>query len=175
MRTAPWVREITKRHGGPDFAALGIHAPEFEHERDRDAVARHARRLDLGFPHLVDPDFTYWRALDNQYWPTVYLVDLTTNDRLPVQMATGRDRGQYICQNWVGIGPLDGRPLKQGQDHRAVVRHARDAGLLGRGHAQALDVVSAGREQACDPRQRTGHHNVVIPGDRHVSPQRNIG
>ena len=75
MRTAPWVREIAQRHAGPDFAALGIHAPEFAHERSRDAVARNAAKLGLDFPHLVDPEFEYWRALENQYWPTVYLVD----------------------------------------------------------------------------------------------------
>jgi len=38
-------------------------------------VARNARKLGLDFPHLVDPDFEYWKALGNRYWPTVYLVD----------------------------------------------------------------------------------------------------
>ena len=38
-------------------------------------MAENARKLGLDFSHLVDPDFEYWRALDNQYWPTVYLVD----------------------------------------------------------------------------------------------------
>jgi hypothetical protein len=75
VRTAPWVREIATRLAGEDFFVLGVHTPEFEHERDRDAVAQNARRLGLDFPHLVDPDFSYWKALDNQYWPTVYLVD----------------------------------------------------------------------------------------------------
>ncbi len=99
MRTAPWVREITKRHAGPDFAALGIHAPEFEYERDRSAVARHARKLGLEFPHLVDPDFSYWRALDNQYWPTVYLVD-----------RCGRIRGHRIGE--VHSGRASGREVE---------------------------------------------------------------
>jgi len=75
VRTAPWVRETVSRHAGGGFFALGVHTPEFEHERDRDAVARHARKLGLDFPHLVDADLSYWRALENQYWPTVYLVD----------------------------------------------------------------------------------------------------
>jgi len=99
VRTAPWVREITKRHAGPDFAALGVHAPEFEHERHRDPVARHARELGLDFPHLVDPDFSYWRALDNQYWPTVYLVD-----------RCGRIRGHRIGE--VRSGEQSGRRVE---------------------------------------------------------------
>ena len=85
MRTAPWVRETARRHHGEDFFALGVHTPEFEHERDPEAVAQNARRLGLDFPHLVDPELTYWRALDNQYWPTVYLVD-----------GCGRIRGRQI-------------------------------------------------------------------------------
>jgi hypothetical protein len=85
VRTAPWVREISGRYAGEGFFTLGIHTPELEHERDRDAVAQNARRLGLEFPHLVDPDYSYWRALDNQYWPTVYLVD-----------RCGRIRGRWI-------------------------------------------------------------------------------
>lgn len=75
MRTAPWVREVISRQARRGLAALGVHAPEFPYERDRDAIARHARSLGLDFPHLIDPDFSYWRALKNVYWPTVYLVD----------------------------------------------------------------------------------------------------
>lgn len=63
------------RHAGQGLAALGVHTPEFEHERDRARVATHAERLGLDFPHLLDPGFDYWRALGNEYWPTVYLVD----------------------------------------------------------------------------------------------------
>jgi hypothetical protein len=64
-----------KRHAGRGLAALGVHTPEFEHERDPDRVAAHARRLGLDFPQLLDPESAYWRALGNEYWPTVYLVD----------------------------------------------------------------------------------------------------
>jgi len=29
----------------------------------------------LDFPHLVDNDLAYWKALHNEYWPAFYLVD----------------------------------------------------------------------------------------------------
>ena len=29
----------------------------------------------LDWPHLIDNDYRYWNALQNQYWPVVYLVD----------------------------------------------------------------------------------------------------
>jgi len=54
---------------------VGIHTPEFDHERRREAVEEAARKHGLDFPHLLDNDYAYWRSLDNHYWPTVYLVD----------------------------------------------------------------------------------------------------
>ena len=33
------------------------------------------RRHNLDYPHLLDNDYAFWKALGNQYWPTVYLVD----------------------------------------------------------------------------------------------------
>ena len=75
MRTVPWVRDVTSRYAGRGLRAVGIHTPEFDHERDRAAVADHARRHGLGFPQLLDDDHAYWDALGNEYWPAVYLVD----------------------------------------------------------------------------------------------------
>jgi AhpC/TSA family protein len=75
VRTVPWVRDVTSRYAGRGLRAIGIHTPEFDHERDRAVVADHVRRLGLGFPQLLDNDYAYWNALGNQYWPAVYLVD----------------------------------------------------------------------------------------------------
>jgi len=38
-------------------------------------VAAAARRHGLSFPQYLDDDRAYWRALGNEYWPTLYLVD----------------------------------------------------------------------------------------------------
>ena len=76
-----------------------MHAPEFEHEKSRDAVARNARKLGLGFSHLVDPEFEYWKALENRYWPTVYLVD-----------RCGRIRGSRIGE--IHSGQPSGRQME---------------------------------------------------------------
>jgi hypothetical protein len=29
----------------------------------------------LTFPQLLDNDYAYWNALENEYWPAIYLVD----------------------------------------------------------------------------------------------------
>jgi hypothetical protein len=38
-------------------------------------VAEHVRRHGLAFPQLLDNDYAYWKALENEYWPAIYLVD----------------------------------------------------------------------------------------------------
>lgn len=63
------------RYGPRGLSVVGIHTPEFDHERDPRAVEAHVRQHALDFPHLLDNDYSYWRALENQYWPAVYLVD----------------------------------------------------------------------------------------------------
>lgn len=57
------------------MVTVGVHTPEFEHERVRERVAARAREHGLDFPHLLDNDRSYWTALENEYWPALYLVD----------------------------------------------------------------------------------------------------
>lgn len=54
---------------------IGIHTPEFDSERKRSRVEAHVREQGLDWPHLLDNDSRYWNALDNHYWPAIYLVD----------------------------------------------------------------------------------------------------
>ena len=35
----------------------------------------------LNHPVMIDNNFTYWKALNNQYWPTFYLIDKNGNIR----------------------------------------------------------------------------------------------
>ena len=75
MRTIPWVRDVAKRYRDRGLSVVGIHTPEFPWERVRSAVEAKVRKEGLDFPHLLDNDHAYWNALENQYWPSVYLVD----------------------------------------------------------------------------------------------------
>jgi alkyl hydroperoxide reductase subunit AhpC len=54
---------------------VGVHAPEFDREKDAANVRREAARLGLAYPVVLDNDFRMWDALENRYWPTLYLVD----------------------------------------------------------------------------------------------------
>lgn len=84
-RSVPWLLEIEKRHAARGLRVVGVHTPEFDHEKDRAAVAHKVKELGLDHPVMLDHDAAYWKALGNRYWPTFYLVD-----------RQGRIRGTYI-------------------------------------------------------------------------------
>lgn len=74
-RSFPWLNALEKRLAGEDFSVIGIHTPEFEHERERASVAAKIDKFELRHPVMLDNDFAYWRALNNRFWPAFYLVD----------------------------------------------------------------------------------------------------
>ena len=41
---------------------IGVHSPEFSHEKDPDNVRNAIDRLDVPYPVVLDNDFRTWRA-----------------------------------------------------------------------------------------------------------------
>jgi len=74
-RSFPWLRSVEARYVPRGLAVVGIHSPEFPAERERDNVRTAVKKFELHHPVMIDNDFRYWKALDNQYWPAYYLVD----------------------------------------------------------------------------------------------------
>lgn len=74
-RSFPWLKELEHQMAGRGFRVVGIHSPEFEHEKDRDRVAAKIKEFGLEHPVMMDNDMAYWMALHNRYWPSYYLVD----------------------------------------------------------------------------------------------------
>jgi thiol-disulfide isomerase/thioredoxin len=75
LRTLPYVSAWHERYGENGLVVVGVHAPEFGFEHDLDNVRRAARELGVGYPVVIDNDFSIWRAFENRYWPALYLVD----------------------------------------------------------------------------------------------------
>jgi len=74
-RSFPWLKGLERELGGEPFQVVGIHSPEFEHEKDPQRVRDKIAEFGLRHPVMMDNDFAYWRALGNRYWPAFYLVD----------------------------------------------------------------------------------------------------
>ncbi len=75
VNTLPHVVRWHKQYKDQGFTLVGVHTPEFAHEKStanvETAIARHA----IAHPVAQDNRFATWKAYDNQYWPAFYLID----------------------------------------------------------------------------------------------------
>jgi glutathione peroxidase-family protein len=90
-RSFPWLNALEARFGPRGLRIVGVHSPEFDHERDRAAVEAKIREFDLEHPVMLDNDFRYWNALGNRAWPAFYLVD-----------KDGLIRGRFVGETHAG-------------------------------------------------------------------------
>ena len=75
LRTLPYVRAWADKYKDMGLVVIGVHSPEFPFEHDVDNVRRAATEMRVAYPIAIDNDFAIWRALKNQYWPALYVVD----------------------------------------------------------------------------------------------------
>src|SRR5262245_18626058 len=73
--TQPWLHAIQQRYADKDFMIVSVHTPELPEERSIANVRAAIAEQQITNPVMVDGDYTYWKALDNQYWPAFYVVD----------------------------------------------------------------------------------------------------
>ncbi len=74
-RSFPWLKELAHNLEDKPFTMVGVHSPEFAHERLRENVVAKVKEFDLHHPVMMDNDFSYWNAMGNRYWPSFYLID----------------------------------------------------------------------------------------------------
>ena len=71
----PRVREWYEKYEGEDFTVISIHYPEFRHEEEIENVIEALDRFDVPYPVAIDNDGIMWRAYDQRFWPTRYILD----------------------------------------------------------------------------------------------------
>ncbi len=74
-RSFPWLNALEEKYRDSGFQVVGIHTPEFEHEKVRRNVEEKIREFGLKHPSMMDNDFAFWKSMGNRYWPTFYLID----------------------------------------------------------------------------------------------------
>ncbi len=97
VRTIPWIKEMEKRYAARGLVIVGVHTPEFEQERSRTNVEAAVKEQGLSFQsHFLDNHMDYWRALRNEYWPAIYVVDKAGQIRQraigEIHVGTGQDK-----------------------------------------------------------------------------------
>ena len=63
------------KYGDQGLTVIGVHYPEFSYEEDIDNVIEAADRMDIAYAIAIDNDGHTWRAYNQRYWPTRYLLD----------------------------------------------------------------------------------------------------
>lgn len=81
IRTLPYLKTWHEKYGDKGLVIVGVHAPEFEFEKDAGNVKEAIKDFGLKYPVMQDNDFATWRAYRNNYWPAKYLIDQEGNIR----------------------------------------------------------------------------------------------
>ena len=74
-RSFPWLISVESRMVDDGLRIIGVHTPEFDHEKIRRNITAKVKDFDLKHPVMIDSDYSYWHAMGNRYWPAFYLID----------------------------------------------------------------------------------------------------
>ena len=71
----PSLREWHNKYKEQGLVIIGNHYPEFDYEADLEHLKDAVARFDIRYAVAQDNDGATWRAYNNHYWPTLYLID----------------------------------------------------------------------------------------------------
>jgi thiol-disulfide isomerase/thioredoxin len=77
----PSLRDWYTKYADKGLVIIGNHYPEFSYEKDLDNLRRAVVELNIQYPIAQDNDGNTWRAYNNRYWPTLYLIDKSSHIR----------------------------------------------------------------------------------------------
>ncbi len=99
-RSFPWLKELEMRYASQGLQVIGVHTPEFDREKVRQKLIDKIHEFGLKHPIMIDNNFSYWRALNNHYWPGYYLVDRqgTVRFRFVGEMHTNTAKAKLVEQ-----------------------------------------------------------------------------
>ncbi len=75
IRTFPYLTKWYDTYKDKGFVIIGVHAPEFEFEKQEKNVLEAMKDFGITYPVVQDNDFAIWKSYRNQYWPAHYLID----------------------------------------------------------------------------------------------------
>jgi hypothetical protein len=73
VRTLPYLRAWHQRYSGDGLTMIGVHSPRFPFTQAHDVVTAAAKRLEIDWPVIVDPEFAVWRLYEPHGWPALFL------------------------------------------------------------------------------------------------------
>ena len=125
-RQLPYVRAWSEKYKNHGLTVIGIHAPEFEFERNVANIRWALKDMGIDYPVAVDNNHVIWRAFRNQAWPALYFID-----------AQGRLRHHFL-----GEGSYE-------QSEMVIQALLREAGATGVSR-EPVKVDARGHDAAAD-------------------------
>lgn len=77
----PSLKELDETYRSQGLVIIGNHYPEFAYEADLDNLKEAIARFGIEYAVAQDNDGIMWRAYNNRYWPSLYLIDKQGNIR----------------------------------------------------------------------------------------------
>ncbi|MBL8063448.1 MAG: redoxin domain-containing protein [Anaerolineales bacterium] len=71
----PSLKEWHSKYAGDGLVIIGNHYPEFSFEQSLDNLKVAVLENGIEYAVAQDNDGKTWRAYENHYWPTLYLID----------------------------------------------------------------------------------------------------
>jgi thiol-disulfide isomerase/thioredoxin len=96
----PTLKTFYETYQNAGLEIVGVHAPEFDYEKDATNVAKAIEKYGINWPVFQDNDHITWQAYENNVWPKFYLIDKAGNIRYT-------HRGEISERFPSGIQPLE--------------------------------------------------------------------
>ena len=69
------MKEYHSKYKDQGLVIIGNHFPEFSYEKELENVKKAVAQYGIEYAVAQDNDGATWRAYENRYWPTLYLID----------------------------------------------------------------------------------------------------
>ncbi len=76
QRTFPYLKDWYAKYKDKGLEIIGLHAPEFDFEKDYGNVSSAVKKFGITWPVVLDNDFSTARSYGMRYWPEEYLIDI---------------------------------------------------------------------------------------------------
>ncbi len=124
LRTLPHARAWAEKYKDQGRVIIGVHSLEFE--KNVDNVRKAVMDMKVEYPVAIDSDYVIWHALENHYWPALYIADAKGTIRHHQFGEGGYEQSERIIQQLLteagraGIGnelvSIDGRGVEAAPD-----------------------------------------------------------
>jgi thiol-disulfide isomerase/thioredoxin len=81
-RNLPFYNDWQERFASKGVQIIGIHTPETKGERNVTNVVNAIKQHGIAYPVLIDNEKQNWNRWQQNWWPTVYLIDKSGRVRL---------------------------------------------------------------------------------------------